>query len=304
VAVRRAALIREFGGSYISDGFEIKGAKEMAKQPTRAASASASKTAKKNRFWELLRKLIDAKLLFSLLALLVALYAFVFHRADVEISFNEKGATIITRGSQVRKAIVLLPANKPWLNTGIDVVKGQKVTLTASGSVNLAIHRLVNSAQTHERPRLGWLGPDGAPQPYPDDLDNARNPYLIAPNLNYGTVLACVAPEVAELRPGITNPRPPGVRLIGRGGSFTAESDGKLWIVVNDVILNEKSENAYVAKQGVLDKVYGTDEVTGRSKVTEEQKKKEWDTIKGVEYYDAFFDDNAGEFLIQIDFTK
>jgi hypothetical protein len=271
----------------------------MSKQHTRAASGSRASRAVKNKpFRELFRKFIDAKLLVGFIALLVALYAAVFNRADVEISFNEKGATVITRGNKVRKAIVLLPASKPWLNTGLDVAKGQKVTVTASGSVNLAIHRLVEAAQAHKRPRLGWLGPEGGKHPYPNDLENARSRYLIAPDPNnYGTVLACVVPD-AEPAPGKENPRPKGVQPIGRNGSLTAEAGGKLWLVVNDVMLNDESRDAYVADQNILDGVYGP------GKVTVEQKDEEWKEIKKRRYYDASFDDNAGDFLIQIDFTK
>lgn len=271
----------------------------MAKQTTKAALASqASRAAKRNHLWELLWNFIDAKLLIGFAALLVALYAVAFHRADVEISFNREGATVITRGSQVRKAIVLLPANKPWLNTGLDVAKGQKVSLTASGSVNLAIHRLVEAAQQHRRPRLGWLGPEGGKHPYPNDLENARSKYLITPDPNnYGTVLACVVPY-NDPAPGKENPRPKGVQPVGSSGSLTAEADGKLWLVVNDVILSDESRDAYVADQKILDAVYG------EGKVTVEQKDAEWGEIKSRRYYDAFFDDNAGEFLIQIDFTK
>lgn len=277
----------------------------MAKQPTRAAAGLSPSQAPKNHTgWQFLGQVLDAKLFLSFIALLVALYALVFHRAEVEISFNEKGTTIITRGNQVSKAIVLLPANKPWLNTGIDVAQGQHVTVTASGSVNLAIHRLVESAHAHKRPRFGWLGPEGAQHPYQTALDNARSKYLIAPNPNnYGTVLACIVPERAPT-PGIEHPRPTGIMMIGRGGSFTAEADGKLWLVVNDVILNEESQDAYVARQEVLDAVYGKDPVTGKSRVTVEQKQAEWESIKNDRYFGAFFDDNAGEFLIQVDFTK
>jgi hypothetical protein len=284
---------------YLSKNLIEEGANHIMKQPTKAASKPlASKTPKKNTFWELLQKFTDAKLLFGVVALLVTLYAFVFHRADVEIGFNKEGVTIITRGNQVRKAIVLLPANKPWVNTGLDVVKGQKVTLTASGSVNLAFHRLVDSAQTHERPRIGWLGPEGGQHPYQTPLDNARSKYLIAPNPNnYGTVLACVVPDT-QPAPGIENPSPEGTLPIGQGGSFTAVADGKLWLVVNDIILNEGAQEAYVAEQPVLDMVYKT------SKVTVEQKQREWDRIKQDRYFGLFFDDNIGEFLIQVDFTK
>lgn len=252
---------------------------------------------------EWIKSILDVKLAFSLFALIVALGAMAlgvvaFNRADVELNFNKEGATVVTRRNEVTKAMVLLPANRLWLNTGLELKKGQSVTITASGSINLAIHRLVETAKDHKkRPRLGWIGPDGG-KSYKTDLDNARSKYLISPDPDhYGALLACIVS--ADDRPlGKDNPYPKGIKQIGSRGSITAESAGTLWLVVNDVVLTEQSRDAYVASQKILDEVYGV------GIVTVAQREREWEEIKNRRYYEAFFDDNVGEFLIHVDFTK
>jgi hypothetical protein len=270
----------------------------MATNPGNPSQGTTAPHTWKQAVHEWAKKLLDVKLMFSVLALLVALYAVALNRTDVEINFNKEGTVVVTRGNEVMRAIILLPANRPWLNTGLEVKKGQKMTITASGSVNLAVHRLVEAANDHKRPRLGWLGPDGGTHPYKTDLDNARSKYLIAPDPNnYGALLACIVP-LGDPDPGKENPRPKGIKRVGSRGSITAESTGTLWLVVNDVMLTEQSRDAYVAPQNILDEVYGP------GKVTVDQKVKEWEAILKGRYFTAFFDDNIGEFLIHVDFTK
>lgn len=242
---------------------------------------------------------LDVKLAISLLALLVAVWAAVApNRADVENNLNKENATVVTDRNEVTKTLILLPANRLWLDTGLEVKKGQSVTITASGSINLAAHRLVEAMKDHKRPPFGWIGPDGGKYPYPRSFDNKRSKSLIFPDPDYyGALLACIVPA-GDLPLGLKNPKPNGIKRIGSRGSITAEATGSLWLVVNDVILTEQSHDDYVHDQDILNAVYGP------GKVTEAQKEKEWKEIKNEGYYEAFFDDNLGELLIQIDFTK
>jgi hypothetical protein len=269
----------------------------MTKQLSPPACESHASSDGINRVQKWFHYFVDVKFIPSILALLVAGYAVVVNRADIDITFNKEGATLVTRGSKIQKAIILLPASKIWLNTGLQFSSGQSATITASGAVNLSIHRLVEAAQDHKRPRLGWLGPEGGSHPYPTDLDNARSKYLILPDpANYGTVLACIVPE-NERSPGKEYPRPNGVIQIGKCGNIKAKVNGTLWLTVNDVVLDDKSRDAYVPPQSVLDEAY-------RKKVTVAQKAMEWKDIQNRRYFEAFFDDNIGEFLIQVDLTK
>jgi hypothetical protein len=95
---------------------------------------------------------------------------------------------------------------------------------------------------------------------------------------------------------GKYNPKPQGIEEIGRGKEITSKEGGTLWLVINDAVLDDsdKSRDAYVLPQDKLDETYG------KGKVTEEKRQEEWERIKTDDYFDAFFDDNAGEFLVQV----
>ncbi|MCP4651971.1 MAG: hypothetical protein GY858_01110, partial [Candidatus Omnitrophica bacterium] len=56
---------------------------------------------------------------------------------------------------------VLVPANEPWINSGVVIKPGQKIIMHASGRVNLAVHRLVDSAKVDIPPTYNWNGPEG-----------------------------------------------------------------------------------------------------------------------------------------------
>lgn len=201
------------------------------------------------------KTVLTVNLAFSLLALIVAVWAVAVKQADVETTSNKEGATVVTDRNEVTKTLVLLPASRLWLDTELEVKKGQSVTITASGSINLAAHRLVEAMKDHTRPRLGWIGPDGGSYPYRKDLDNGRSKYLISPAHNYGALLACIVPAGDPL-PGKENPKPNGIKQIGSRGSITAEATGNLWLVVNDVVLTEQAHDVYVPEQEVLNDIY------------------------------------------------
>lgn len=191
-----------------------------------------------------------------------------------------------------RKETVLLPANKLWLNTGLEIKPGQEVKITATGSINLAIHRLVEAAYTHKYPRLGWMEPEGGQPLGYKDLRIKQ--YLISPDNNYGVLLACITTEDLSK----TNPKPKNISVIGRNASIKSEKGGKLWLVVNDAVLNKDAESAYILSQKELDETYGS------GKVTVKQREDEWKRIVDDSYFEAYFDDNSGAFLVQIQFAQ
>ena len=53
--------------------------------------------------------------------------------------------------------IFLLPASRPWLNTGIEFEGGESFTIQASGAVHLAYHRMLLSAIADTVPRKRWI---------------------------------------------------------------------------------------------------------------------------------------------------
>ncbi|UXE62360.1 MAG: hypothetical protein KA717_06075 [Woronichinia naegeliana WA131] len=191
---------------------------------------------------------------------------------------------------------LLLPANKLWLNTGIQIKPNQTVKITATGSVNLGIHRLVEAAYTHSYPRWNWTDPAGESGPSSSTpIDKGLKALFIAPGLKPCVLLAYVD-VTGKNDLGKYNPKPQGIEEIGRGKEITSKEGGTLWLVINDAVLDDsdKSRDAYVLPQDKLDETYG------KGKVTEEKRQEEWERIKTDDYFDAFFDDNAGEFLVQV----
>jgi hypothetical protein len=182
------------------------------------------------------------------------------------------------------------------LNTGIQIKPNQTVKITATGSVNLGIHRLVEAAYTHSYPRWNWTDPAGESGPSSSTpIDKGLKALFIAPGLKPCVLLAYVD-VTGKNDLGKYNPKPQGIEEIGRGKEITSKEGGTLWLVINDAVLDDsdKSRDAYVLPQDKLDETYG------KGKVTEEKRQEEWERIKTDDYFDAFFDDNAGEFLVQV----
>jgi hypothetical protein len=205
---------------------------------------------------------------------------------------SKKAAIDPNKTQKPQPTLLLLPANKLWLNTGINVKPGQKVKITATGSVNLGIHRLIEAAYTHNNPRWNWTDPAGDyGTSRSTRIDKAVRALFIAPQEKPGVLLAVVT-EDTDL--GKYKPKPKGIQLIGNSGEIESKEGGTLWLVINDAVLNDEAENAYVFPQSTLDDTYG------KGKVSVEQRKKEWERIKEEDYFEAFFDDNAGSFLVQI----
>ncbi|MEH2085050.1 MAG: hypothetical protein V7K89_35285 [Nostoc sp.] len=251
-----------------------------------------------NRLINKLKSLLDLKVMVTILAITIALYALIFNNRAVELTFNQEGTTVLMKGDEPSKAIVLLPANKLWLNTGLSVKPGQEVKIAATGSVNVAIHRLINSTKEHKPLEPGWLDPAGDQGTSRNAIDELRKQYLIDPNAPFGSLIAGIFPE-GKAQLGKDNPHPDGLEIysVGKEKSFRSKEGGKLWLVVNDSVLNKDAKDAYVPTQQVLDEAYPPPK-----SVTVNKRLQEWENIKSRRYFQAFFDDNVGEFLVQIEF--
>jgi hypothetical protein len=221
---------------------------------------------------------------------------------ELSVSFNKEGATIVFVGDRPSKALVLLSASQPWADTGLTVLPGQKISITASGLANLAIHRLVEAADKDERPRHGWAGPEGGEPKNEKAVDRFRRALRIEPRVAYGCLLAYVRP-VGEPDPGKEFPRPPGIHVIGRNGELTyADSKsrmGTLFLTANDAVARDdpESERAYVTDQAALNATYGP------GRVTVDNLRERWRRLRDANYWEVWFDDNVGEYLVQVDFT-
>lgn len=258
--------------------------------------------------WQHLSRFLIAVLI-TLFLLLIFAYL-ILHKlrsVPVSIEFTSGGATVVKVKEKPSKALYLLAAGRLWANTGIELNPNQEVLITASGYINLAFHRLAESADIDRKPRHGWTGPEGGPLKKETGLDRRREALLIDPKIGYGTLLAYVRPR-STAPPGIRNPVPDGIQVVGKCQRIRNRSKepGELWLVVNEAVLSdtEKAHNAYVTDQAILNEAYGFKDSDGTiPKLTVEEMERRWEYIRAQSYWDVWWDDNIGEFLVQFDFS-
>jgi hypothetical protein len=221
----------------------------------------------------------------------------------VSVSFNEEKTVVISINNQPSKALVLLSASHLWTNTGLKMRPNQKINIGATGRVNLAVHRLVDAAKEDVKPRHGWVDPDGDQFKNEKPLDLIRKPLLIEPQVVHGCLLAYVRPQ-GEPDPGKENPKPTGIQVVGRNNEIIYRDpsgrEGTLFLTVNEGVPKDdaKSKAAYIANQEVLDETYG------KNKVTVAMLRARWDYIVRENYWEVWYDDNVGEFLVQINYDN
>jgi hypothetical protein len=191
----------------------------------------------------------------------------------------------------------LLPANKLWLDTGLTVAPGKSISIKATGAINLSLPRLVEAAEGDTRPVLPWFGPGGSPLRTEIRLFARRSGLLIAPDADYGTLLAYIAPAGGS---EIGNRRVSPIVRIGTGGVISCPASyvapGTLYLCVNDTVIRDDPESKalYIADQELLDEAYK------KKPLTIAQATVRWEKLVGDEYWNVWFDDNIGHYLVEV----
>jgi hypothetical protein len=223
-------------------------------------------------------------------------------KQQVKVDFKES-STLISINNEPKKALVVVPASQLWIDSGLELKPGQKINVSASGAINLSVHRLVEAAQNTTRPRHGWTTPIGENERDLRCIDRKRRPLLIAPKAAYGSLLAYVNPANAEV-PSAKNPIPAGIQVVSQPNSSLVYSNttnvaGRLFFTINDIVLKDDPEyrKDYITDQKCLDDSYGQN-----PRRTVEDMEKRWDQLTKNNYWDIWFDDNIGEFLVQISY--
>lgn len=197
-----------------------------------------------------------------------------------QVVVKDSGAIILSTKRTAKTGLFLLNASggidSPWINTGISIMSGQKLTITASGRICLAAHHMRLAEYTDIPPPHPWVGPEGlrGETVFPprtlrqEDADRAR--YQVAPNIEYGRLIGVISDETPNNSLKILN--------IGKKNSFTSDASGYLWLTVNDIWLSPATIN----------------EVAGKSD--------EWRAgILRNRYWNVWYDDNAGSFLVTVE---
>lgn len=156
----------------------------------------------------------------------------------------------------------------------------------------LAIHHLVESAKIDRPPYLHWFGPDGATdeqKTFFRESDKYRQEKLIAKGERQGMLLMQTVPpgDKPKIIPDSENLYPIGS---GKDGPFRIRRSGTLYFALNEVPLSADMHDYYVITSAI------DSDYVKKHPLNEQEKA--WSEIVEREYWDLWFDDNVGSFLI------
>ena len=232
--------------------------------------------------------------------------------SEVQIEFPVAGTTLVKVNNKPDKASLLLSATDLWTNTGIILQPNESGIVSASGRVNLAIHRLAESGFLDVRPRHLWVGPDGQKGAFQEVKLSYRKQLKISPEADAGTLLAYLHRD-GDPKPGKNNPRPDNIIVVGSKCRILNKTDTErtLWLVVNDAVLenDDRSRHAYLQIEDDSDPkiYYSASEFKGVYNVKDPRSwapKNKWEYIVKNQYWEIWYDDNIGFFQVQIDFDR
>jgi hypothetical protein len=256
---------------------------------------------------------------FFLAALPLAAYLASFAIArfgPVRLEQTKEGNVVINLGAE-RLTVVSVPANQLWFDTGFDVEKNYKVHISAFGSVHLAVGQLSHAALHHFRARLGWVNPCGERGETTAAIRNGcreeinlrsrqqRSRLLrVDSSSNPGALIGCL--YTGGKLPGLENPRPSGVFLVGNSADLS-DKTGRLYLTVNDIVITSvRDRDAFLPKpEELLSEDLDTRKYdpTWRSRKPDEYITFS-NTIIAKHWWDAEFDDNIGAFSVSIKMYK
>ena len=160
-----------------------------------------------------------------------------------DITTNAMGTTTL-KSENKNVSYFLLNSAELWANSGIQVKKGQTITIKSSGKKHSAIHHLLDNAQNNKPIlREPWVGTEGFPSKYdPRGIrDRHRAKYRIFPQ-NYQDVLIMqIVKEGAEPidRPQIADSDHHFIVIGNKLEQIHIGMDGTLYFAVNDIVLDD-----------------------------------------------------------------
>ena len=156
-----------------------------------------------------------------------------------DITTNALGATTI-KSEKKEVSYWLFNTAILWANSGIQVHKGDVLTIRASGKSNTAIHHLYDAAKDNKARTDRWVGSEGEFEGHDDKFNNERRRFRIFPNMPSGALLmqVCSKPKPFDtpLEDGADDDN---FYFIGKERqNIYINETGTLYFAVNDIVLN------------------------------------------------------------------
>lgn len=273
--------------------------------------------------------------LITLLALLVISIGFIIHFAiflinDVvlfrkEITVNDTGAFMQSKACDSEQAMYLFNTSELWANTGIQVRKGDRMKLSASGAFNTSIQSVEKGARTNKLPKYAWSSVGSMSDTIPAEWDN--NVLSLFPPSQFGTVLYQIRNDAEPLQsdwtayyPEVINPDDMkdevfrgevektlsdnmAIRKMTNTEDYIdVDKDGTIYVAINDIYFNdalirkfEKENLDILSHQPGLQTVEITDSLKGKNILVPRSQKRLFPL-----YYLPVNDPLAGDSLVYV----
>jgi hypothetical protein len=270
--------------------------------------------------------------LFSMLGITVSSPSIRIGIADQNLSgsiralkLSETGLEIETRDG-ARIATVLVPADNLWIDSGLDVRPGSKVTLYATGDVNLNRFTPSSIAENpYEAPPEGTYhlaGPSGE-RIDGHRLERAANilrgPIALAPSERLGTLIGAVGPGQEPPRDQIAGARKFTIQSTQSGGQLHSGAPGRLFLSVNDLLWIDTPDarEQWLLRRGERGQALSDDQARRNirdaylpatatpAQIAERQRWAAalWDRLGQMSFRDYFYHDNSGFYMVTIMIT-
>ncbi len=172
-----------------------------------------------------------------------------------DITTNALGTTTI-RNENKEVSYWLLNTAELWADSGINVKKGQTITIRASGKKHTAVHHLYRDAEENSpKLREPWVGTKGfrASEDERGERDRARARYKLFPGANQDAlIMQIVYGDGPDIRPddnvvrgkdriitGLKKTDNSFILVGDRQENIYIEKDGRLYFTINDVPLDD-----------------------------------------------------------------
>jgi len=218
--------------------------------------------------------------------------------------------------------LLLLPASRPWVDTGIELDQGDVLTIKyLSGGVNLGAHRLWEAADLDHKPALPWIYFDSQGTSRPRASEEDRKGYRLKREAPYGALLMYI-PQHDTLRPDPEKkvrlrPLESRIQVVGLEGiaGRKVETAGPLYLSVNDIIVDSKEvymTSDYEKSAREIDSTASWDPRYAAlyesrwngnlPKPADLRKRREllWNSVVST-YPTIWFDDNVGCYLVWVE---
>jgi len=288
--------------------------------------------------WKKVLRIITA-LFFIVITILIGLAIVTISIKQIypynDIKINAFGATTM-QNEDTDVIYWLFNTADLWANSGIQVKKGDVLTIRASGKSHTAIHHLVEDATKNKKLRDEWVGTDGK-EKKDEGRDGLRAHYRIFKNKPQDALLMQVISDTIDIAdpninesyfvfdylPPIPNEekqKKVNYYFIGKERvDLLIHNDGILHFAVNDIVLtNNVIKSMEKANDKKIKEFQNAPEYKGKkdwNSLNEEkcfsfgkhpdgtltQAKNEMTYYKDSSYHKAWFDDNVGSFLIVIE---